>query len=266
MSSTNEKFCLKWNDFQQNITESYYDLRKEEDFSDVTLVCGEDQQFKAHRIILSACSPLFNKMLKRNNHSHPIIYMRGILAKELEAILDFIYQGETNIYQEDLDGFLSLANDLQLKGLTGSATNVPQEIIKPTQKFIPTLKTEPEVNIPWPDQVEHLADEDFTEYSIGNKSLVPAEPSRMKTKVADNSSIESLEKQIDSMIVNTSEGGARFKCIVCGKSDKHKIFMVRHVETHIEGIQYPCDQCGKISRSKNGLNLHVSRHHKTMDT
>ena len=265
--STNEKFCLKWNDFQQNITESYYDLRKEEDFSDVTLVCGEDQQFKARRILLSACSPFFSKLLKRNNHSHPMIYMRGLLAKDLVAILDFIYQGETNIYQEDLDGFLSLANDLQLKGLTGSAkNNDPQEKIKPTQKCIPTLKTEPDVNKTWPDQVEHLADEEFTEYTINNKSLVHVETSRMKTKVAVNSSIESLEEQIDSMIETTSEGVARFKCIVCGKSDKYKIFMVRHVETHIAGIQYPCDQCGKISRSKNGLNLHVSRHHKTTDS
>ena len=137
MSSANEKFCLKWNDFQQNITKSYYDLRKEEEFSDVTLVCEEDHQFEAHKIILSACSPFFNKMLKRNNHSHPMIYMRGTMAKDLAAIMDFIYQGETNIYQEDLDGFLALANDIQLKGLTGSTENTTdqnyasQEIFKP---------------------------------------------------------------------------------------------------------------------------------------
>ena len=49
-----------------------------------------------------------------------MLYMRGIKAKDLEAIVDFIYHGEANIYQEDLDGFLALAEELQLKGLATS--------------------------------------------------------------------------------------------------------------------------------------------------
>ena len=61
-----------------------------------------------------------------------------------------------------------------------------------------------------------MADEDFIEYAIENKSLVHIETSRIKAKVAVNSSNESLVERIDSMIENTSEGGARFKCIVCG--------------------------------------------------
>ena len=87
---------------------------------DVTLVCEEDQEIEAHKIILTACSPIFSKILKRSKHSHPIIYMRGLKAKELFAVVDFIYHGEANIYQEDLDEFLALAEELQLKGLVGS--------------------------------------------------------------------------------------------------------------------------------------------------
>ena len=120
MTSFSEKFCLKWNDFQQSIASSYHDLRKDPDFSDVTLVCDNDQQVEAHQIILAACSPLFSTILKRNKHSHPMIYMRGIKAKDLVAIVDFIYQGEVNIHQEDLDVFLALARDLQIKGLAGA--------------------------------------------------------------------------------------------------------------------------------------------------
>ena len=126
---TSEKFCLKWNDFQQNIISSYQDLRKEEEFSDVTLVCEDDHQIEAHRIILTACSPFFSVFLRRNKHPHPMIYMRGIKAKELVAIVDFIYHGETNIYQEDLDGFLALAEELQLKGLATSE-NKPSDDFK----------------------------------------------------------------------------------------------------------------------------------------
>ena len=120
MTYSSEKFCLKWNDFQQNLVNSYHDLRKDSDFSDVTLVSEEDQQVKAHRIILSACSPFFSRVLKKNKQPNPIIYMRGLKAKDLVAIVDFIYHGEANIYQEDLDGFLALAEELQLKGLAGS--------------------------------------------------------------------------------------------------------------------------------------------------
>ena len=115
-----EKFCLKWNDFQTNVLSAYNDLRNDSDFSDVTLVCEENKQVEAHRIILTACSPFFKSVLKRNPHSHPMIYMRGLKAKDLMAIVDFIYLGEANIYQEDLDGFLALAEELQLKGLNGS--------------------------------------------------------------------------------------------------------------------------------------------------
>ena len=120
MSYSPEKLCLKWDEFQQNIVSTYHDLRKDLDLSDVTLVCEEDHWIEAHKVILSACSPLFNSLLKRNKHSHPMIYMRGLKAKDLEAIVDFIYCGEANIHQEDLDGFLALAVELQLKGLGGS--------------------------------------------------------------------------------------------------------------------------------------------------
>ena len=120
MTNPSEKFFLKWNDFHTNVFSSYNDLRKDSDFSDVTLVCKEDKQVEAHRIILTACSPFFKSVLKRNPHSHPMIYMRGLKAKDLMAIVDFIYLGEANIYQEDLENFLALAEELQLKGLTGS--------------------------------------------------------------------------------------------------------------------------------------------------
>ena len=120
MTESSEKFCLKWNDFQQNTSGSFQQLRHEPEFADVTLVCEEDQHIEAHRVILTACSPFFRTVLKRNKYSHPLIYMRGLKAKDLTAIVDFIYYGEANIYQEDLDGFLILAEELQLKGLTGT--------------------------------------------------------------------------------------------------------------------------------------------------
>ena len=120
--TSSEKFHLQWNDFQQNIAASYLLLKDDPDFSDVTLVCEDDQYIEAHRIILTACSSFFDTVLKKNKHSHPMIYMRGIRAKDMLAIVDYIYSGETKIDQEDLDGFLDLAVELKLKGLAKAGT------------------------------------------------------------------------------------------------------------------------------------------------
>ena len=122
MSSTSDRICLKWNDFQYN-TDSYLkELRIGTNFSDVTLVCEGNQQIKAHRIILSACSPFFSTLLNTNTHPHPMIYMREVMSKHIKAIIDFIYHGEANIYEDDLNNFLALADEFQLKGLAGSGT------------------------------------------------------------------------------------------------------------------------------------------------
>ena len=67
-----EKFCLKWNEFEANIGVAFKELRNDKDFFDVTLAC-EDEQLQAHKVILSACSPFFRTVLKRNTHSHPLL-------------------------------------------------------------------------------------------------------------------------------------------------------------------------------------------------
>ena len=115
-----EKLCLQWNDFQENIKSAFGNLREDNDFTDVTLAC-EDQSIKAHKVVLSACSPFFKKLLKTHPHPQPLIFMRGIKSSNLKAIVDFIYLGEANVFQEELESFLALAEELQLKGLDGSS-------------------------------------------------------------------------------------------------------------------------------------------------
>jgi len=112
-----EKLCLRWNDFEKNISSSFQDLRHDEDFFDVTLAC-DNSQLKAHKVILSACSPFFRSVLKKNPHQHPLLYLKGVKYEEILQVLDFMYHGEVNVAQDDLNSFLSVAEDLQVKGLT----------------------------------------------------------------------------------------------------------------------------------------------------
>ena len=116
-----EKLCLQWNDFKENITTSFRDLREDKEFTDVTLACEDGQQIEAHKVVLLSSSPFFMELLKKSKHPHPLIYMRGLRSEDLVAIVDFLYHGEANVFQENLDSFLALAEELRLKGLTGGA-------------------------------------------------------------------------------------------------------------------------------------------------
>ena len=80
--SVTHKFCLRWNDFQSNISDAFKKIRAEKDFFDLTLAC-DDSQIDAHKVILSACSPFFRTVLKRNPHQHPLLYLKGVKFKEL---------------------------------------------------------------------------------------------------------------------------------------------------------------------------------------
>jgi len=114
-----EKFCLRWNDFESNVSVAFRELREEKDFFDVTLAC-DDNQVQAHKVILSACSPFFRNILRRNPHQHPLLYLKGVKYQELLSVLNFMYQGEVNVAQEELNSFLAVAEDLRVKGLTQS--------------------------------------------------------------------------------------------------------------------------------------------------
>jgi len=117
-----EKFCLRWNDFETNISSAFRELRDDKDFFDVTLAC-DDEQIQAHKVILSACSVFFRNILRRNPHQHPLLYMKGVKYTDLQSVLNFMYHGEVNVAQEELNSFLAVAEDLRVKGLTQNNSN-----------------------------------------------------------------------------------------------------------------------------------------------
>ena len=131
--------CLQWNDFQNNARNAFRNLREDEDFADVTLVCDDGQQVAAHKVILAASTPFFQEILRQNKHPHPLIYMRGVKLGELKSIVDFLYLGEANVHQENLDSFLAIAKDLQMKGLSNepNTSNCDNDPLPP-----PPLKSE----------------------------------------------------------------------------------------------------------------------------
>ena len=128
---TSTQVTLSWKEFEQCAGKAFRGLYQDSDFTDVTLACMDDVQIKAHKVILSASSPFFKNILAKNAHSHPLLYMKGTNGKVLEALLGFIYNGESKVLEADLKEFLDTADELKIKGLFDVAKD-----------FVPTGKSE----------------------------------------------------------------------------------------------------------------------------
>ncbi|XP_073834558.1 broad-complex core protein isoform X2 [Musca autumnalis] len=112
-----QHFCLRWNNYQSSITSAFENLRDDEDFVDVTLAC-EGRSIKAHRVVLSACSPYFRDLLKSTPCKHPVILLQDVNFNDLHSLVEFIYHGEVNVHQKSLQSFLKTAEVLRVSGLT----------------------------------------------------------------------------------------------------------------------------------------------------
>ena len=111
-----ENFNLDWKEYGNHLKDLMIKMIKTPEYSDVTLMC-DDFQFKAHKSILSACSPELNKIISQTSEKNPLIYLRGVHSKELEALIEFMYLGRTSINAKDLPELLNVAQDLKIRGI-----------------------------------------------------------------------------------------------------------------------------------------------------
>ncbi|XP_077516189.1 uncharacterized protein LOC144126116 isoform X4 [Amblyomma americanum] len=111
-----QQFCLKWNNHQPNMLAVFEQLLSNEALVDVTLAC-EGLSLKAHRMVLSACSPFFQALFVENPCKHPIVILKDMRYMDLKAIVEFMYRGEVNVSQDQLTALLKTAETLKVKGL-----------------------------------------------------------------------------------------------------------------------------------------------------
>ena len=112
-----EKFNLKWNDFHSNVSKSFGLFRSEEYLHDVRLMTEDYYEVSAHKLVLSACSEYFRNIFKNSKGKDTLICLDGVTDEDLKNVLDYIYLGEAQIYQDQLDRFLAVAEKLKLEGL-----------------------------------------------------------------------------------------------------------------------------------------------------
>ena len=254
-----EKLILQWNEFQDNVKNAFGHLRDNSDFVNVTLACEDGRDIEAHKVILAASSPFFQRILKRNKHSHPMIYMRGMKSDNLTAVVDFLYYGQAKVYQENLDGFLAIAEELQLKGLEGSQDqdgSNDEEGQKPMKEH----KTNDKALM---SRMHQFDNETADDRKTGSNALALPKVSVLSANLQELDETVKTMMETSENVIKVGNQQRRSKiCKECGK-EGDATDIKRHIETnHLEGVSVPCNFCGKIFRSRNALSGHISKNHK----
>ena len=204
-----EKLVLQWNDFKDNVKTAFGNLRDDKNFTDVTLASDDGQQVEAHKVILAASSPFFQKLLESNRHPHPLICMKGMKFNDLLAIVDFLYFGQTSVFQENLNNFLSITHELELKGLVGNGEQTFEDLINAKSSESNEPKAETHMN---------NTSEDF-QNRLETSSLGPKNKVAPRNSFSDEEDLEERVKSLMEKIMTESGFRVSFKCKVCGKED-----------------------------------------------
>jgi len=185
---SDQRFSLKWNNYQNHLVTAFESLLGENDFVDVTLGV-EGKRLSAHKMLLSACSPYFRELLKGNPCQHPIIVLRDIRYTDLHSLLQFMYNGEVNVHQDQLNSFLKAAESLKIRGLTDNEESDTQQQESKPDPVIPTASSSikkkrgpPPDNHSPADQLHH-ADQPAPKRSASHPPAVPAAATKVSEPV-----------------------------------------------------------------------------------
>ena len=290
-----EKFNLSWYKFSDHFEQMMLTLMHSEAFTDVTLVCDDKTKFKAHKFILSACSPVFQSIINdfpQNENS--VIYLRGVLAKEMKEILQFIYLGQAKLQKNRLREFLNVAKDLEIKEISKDVKIDHDHSIEELDQSdfdqsnndkvcedeainkgieidnTETIKAQYNAN----NDIMHDKGEEDMAGPDQNIAKVIAENANAKTYVGykyyrngaglypcikcdrQYTDISSLSRHTKS-----AHEGRRYPCTICNKTFSFKRGLIGHNNLH-EGIRFPCHKCTKSFSDKRNLIRHVDSLHK----
>ena len=237
-----EKFCLKWNEFETSIRESFKTLREEERLFDVTLATDDGQHIQAHKMVLSAGSQFFSDIFMKTNHSNMLIYLKGISSAELEPVIDFLYNGEAFFSEEYLTIFLATAKELQIKGLRADFEGNELQTEYENYRNL----DEQEIFL---DSLEELPD------SFDNRQCNLVRNTNNKLAMVSD---HEIDLKLDGMIEKHEN---LWRCKVCGKIAITKQLTQNHAETHIEGVSHACQICSKSFLTRYNLKHHIYNKH-----
>ena len=292
-----DNYNLTWKTFSKHLTETVQEMFEDKSFANVTLVCDGQRQLRAHKFVLSACSSVFKSILQYNSaESNPLIILRGIRYEDMEAILQFMYQGETCVSKDRIKDFMKTAEELEVK-IISKKPRAQKEILKQQDKNS-IDPTEIEDTIGRNENAEStLASQVSLDSSNENVvklkcfELLEDETVKLYFESDDDSDVDNpMEEDVirDSVDVHSTyevstedenlgyksehnvksvrkkkdvlfePRGAGFKCDFCDYEADIKSTVTRHVKSRHE---FPCTDCGYVGRLRRDLTTHIRLAH-----
>ena len=248
-----EKYSLTWHTYSDHLKSMMKDLMMNEDFNDVTLVTEDKKQIRANFNILSACSPVFRDILKKEKNSNHIMYLRGIQYSEIESILQFIYLGEATFYEERMDEFLAVAKSLEIKELCNAEAETNDEPEdEPSTTDPGTLKENLEEQRIVPDHIREQPPQERRREVVSANGKYECEP--CQKIFASRGALHHHNKSVHE--------GVRHACNQCDYQAKQKSDLNIHIQSKHEGVKYACDQCDHQATQQSNLTAHIKSKHE----
>ena len=282
------KVTLSWTDFTINVPDTFRNLWKNTDFTDVTLVTTDQKHFQAHKLVLGAASQFFRDALLGSPHTHPLIYLKDVTSNDLDLILQFIYLGECQVPHDSLEGFLAVGRQLLVRGLVGEVSEVrevregvgqitggisDQECLKQESQIGylggQTNESSLKENVKDVGLVEEAIEEmeaDETFFELTN--YTHEKDKKLSTvQIRDNKlKVKNIGRFHDPSIFETQD---KVICKECGKMVKLNILPV-HMIKHGKQIErnckiFSCNKCETKCQTRSMLQIHIGAKHDVLN-
>jgi len=287
---------LQWDEYHRRANKTFKDLLSDNNFTDVTLACADSKQISAHKVILSSASEFFERLFLNNPRKEILVYLKGISFRNLELMTKFIYLGEVEVSEENLQSFLDSAKELEIKGLnTNDLTHdapmnleidetsenetiiddshdefthfLSSEGVKEERKERDEGEIDTEFSQKLSINIEEFSDEIITiaDEEVSVDGVSSSEVSDGKDKKVPKAVQLATEFSFDTkpfVTRNTkSEGLNTLKCKECLQKFASAGALINHRRSKHEGISYSCDFCDYKNGQAGNLRKHVVKHH-----
>ena len=252
-----EYILTSWDNFTGHLQVVFRELYEDDKYADVTLVCDDQIQFKAHRIVLNACSSVFKKIIDNNPSQHPLIYLRGIQHQEMESILQFMYLGEGKFYHQRMTEFLRVAADLEVKDIGKNVEIMKNEAAEHMRAK--DIEKNAEIKIEDVRQTEEKNDEDI----LSQHNLTRAQSNTVPTDCPECGDVFSRKSQMLKHFRSKHEGeGIKYTCPQCDYQAGRRDNLKYHIQSKHEGVRYNCNKCDYQALRQDVLRKHIQSRHE----
>ena len=277
-------FNLKWVTYTDHLRKMLQNMMSSNEMTDITLVTEDKKQFKAHKVVLSACSSLFRSIISDSISTYPIIYLRGVQSMEIESILHFLYLGEATVHQERMNELFNVAKILGVEHISKDINPTINEQSDYVEKWHidddnELLKTDsmPEqiINMPhkkkqlkkkYVSEKKHLCDQCSYKTDSAWKVLQHIRAVHEGVKYpCDQCSFKSTQMRRLKEHIRFAHDGVKYTCDRCNHNAPNSSGLKKHIKFVHDGAKYPCDQCIYMTTRPDNLRKHIKLVHKSVE-